>query len=113
MFKQVIAVRADLQMGKGKMAAQAAHASLGAYRNASAYARNEWEESGEKKVVVKVKDLEELMHFYKKAKSMGIPSCLIKDAGKTEVEPGTVTALGMGPDDEKRLDSLTGGLKLV
>ncbi len=113
MYKQVIAVRADLKLSKGKMAAQVAHASLGAYRNVDRRSANAWEQGGEKKVVVKVNDLEELMHFYNRAKSMSIPCSLVRDAGKTELEPGTATAVGMGPADEKLLDSLTGKLKLA
>jgi PTH2 family peptidyl-tRNA hydrolase len=113
MFKQVIVVRADLKMGSGKMAAQVAHASVGAFRNASAKARESWEEAGEKKVVVKASGLEELENLRKMARSLGIPSCMISDAGKTELEPGTVTALGLGPAEESELDKITGRLKLA
>jgi PTH2 family peptidyl-tRNA hydrolase len=113
MFKQVIAVRADLKMGKGKLAAQAAHASLGAYRNAPAKARDGWESAGEKKVVVKVGSLDELEGLHRKARSLGIPCSLIHDAGSTQLEPGTATALGLGPAEEKELDKLTGKLKLA
>ena len=113
MFKQVIAIRADLKLSKGKIAAQAAHASLGSYRSAGGKARDAWEEDGEKKVVVKAKDLGELMDIQKKARSLGIPCALIRDAGRTEVEPGTATAIGLGPAEENVLDRLTGKLKLM
>jgi len=112
-FKQVIAVRADLRLGKGKLAAQVAHASLGAYRYAGGEAKFAWEHDGEKKVVVKVRGVEELTELQKKARSLGISCALITDAGRTGVEPGTTTALGLGPAEEKVLDSLTGKLKLV
>jgi len=112
-FKQVIAVRADLKLGKGKLAVQVAHASLCAYRNTDSKIRLAWESGGEKKVVVKVSGQEELAELQRKAKSLGIPCALIRDAGLTEVEPGTVTALGMGPAEESKLDQLTGRLKLV
>jgi PTH2 family peptidyl-tRNA hydrolase len=113
MLKQVIVVRSDLKMGKGKLAAQVAHASLGAYRKASESAREEWNSSGEMKVVVKVSSLEELMLISSKAKNRSIPSALIRDAGKTQVEPGTVTSIGLGPTEESVLDSITGKLRLV
>ncbi len=112
-FKQVIAVRADLKLSKGKLAAQVAHASLGSYRYAGGEAKFAWEQNGEKKVVAKVNSLEELTELQRKATSLGIPCVLITDAGKTEVESGTVTALGLGPADEALLDKLTGRLKLV
>ena len=112
-YKQVIVVRADLSLGKGKMAAQVAHASLGAYRATGSRPREAWEDSGEKKVVVKAKYLDELMKLHAKAKALRLPCALIRDAGKTAVEPGTVTALGIGPAEEKALDSLTGKLKLM
>ncbi len=106
-------MRADLKLGKGKLAAQVAHASLGAYRYAGGEAKFAWERDGEKKVVLKVKGLEELAALQIKAKNLGIPSALVTDAGKTEVESGTVTALGLGPADEALLDRLTGKLKLM
>ncbi|MBM3303837.1 MAG: peptidyl-tRNA hydrolase [Candidatus Aenigmarchaeota archaeon] len=113
MFKQVIAVRADLKLGKGKLAAQVAHASLGAYRYAGGEAKFAWEHDGEKKVVVKARDAGELARLEKKARSLGIPCALITDAGRTQVEAGTMTAIGLGPADEKALDSIAGHLKLM
>lgn len=113
MLKQVIAVRSDLRLGKGKLAAQVAHASLGAYRQASQGTRDAWEDSGGKKVVVRAGSREELEGLRRKAMALGIPCSLIQDAGKTQLEPGTVTALGLGPAEERIIDSLTGRLKLL
>jgi PTH2 family peptidyl-tRNA hydrolase len=113
MFKQVIVVRADLGLSKGKMAAQVAHASLGAYRSSSTASKNAWESAGEKKAVVKCADLAELESIHRAARSARLPCCLISDAGRTELEPGTVTALGLGPAEERELDKITGRLKLV
>jgi len=113
MLKQVIAVRADLKLGKGKLAAQVAHASIGAYRYAGGEAKAAWEYDGEKKVVVKAKDIDELISMQKKARALGIPCALITDAGMTQVEAGTVTALGLGPAEEAELDKVTGKLKLM
>ncbi len=64
-------------------------------------------------MVVKAGDIKELLEIQKEAKKTGLPSALIKDAGRTEVKPGTVTALGIGPCDEDELDRITGHLKML
>jgi PTH2 family peptidyl-tRNA hydrolase len=114
MVKQVIIVRKDVEMGKGKVGAQVAHASLGAYRKAKK--RNakhvaEWEREGGTKIVLRA-TLDELMEFKEWADQVGVASYLVKDAGHTQVEPGTITALGLGPDDDEKLKP-TERLKLL
>jgi len=111
-FKQVILVRTDLKMGKGKIATQACHASVGAMRFVDKKIVRTWDEFA-KKVVLKVKDEKELKEIYKKVKKEKIPCFLVKDAGLTQLEPGTVTALGIGPVEEKKIDKITGNLKLM
>jgi PTH2 family peptidyl-tRNA hydrolase len=115
-YKQTIVVRADLKMGKGKLAAQSSHASLSAYnkvrKNNPEIARA-WESEGQKKIVLKVNSESELYEFFQKGKDAGIPCELIRDAGHTQLEPGTVTCLAAGPWDEKELDSVFGKLKLL
>jgi len=114
--KQVIIVRSDLKIGKGKLSAHVAHASLDGYKRAEVYderAVREWEESGQKKVVVKAKDERELIEIYEMAKQAGIPCALIHDAGLTQIAPGTLTALAIGPADEAEVNKLTGHLKLL
>jgi len=111
-FKQVILVRTNLKMGKGKIATQACHASVGAMRLADEKIVKKWERFA-KKVVLKVKDEKELIKIYKKVKKEGVPCFLVKDAGLTQLEPGTVTALGIGPIEEERIDMITGKLKLL
>ena len=113
MYKQVIAVRTDLKMSKGKTAAQVAHASLEAYRNAKPDVQRAWQDEGSKKVVVRVGTLFEMLELHRKTKSFGIPSSLIKDAGKTELKEGTITCLGMGPDSEEKINKVTGKLKVL
>ena len=113
MYKQVIAVRKDLKLDKGKLAVQVAHASLESYKKSSPEERREWESGGSKKVVVKVEGLRELLELQRKAKSLKLACSLIMDAGKTHLEPGTVTALGIGPDSEEKIDRVTGGLKIL
>ena len=113
MWKQVIIVRKDLKLSKGKLAAQVAHASLGAYKQSGYEEQTEWEAWGSKKVVLKAENLKELLELQKSAKKAKIAQSLIKDAGLTEVKPGTVTALAIGPALEEELDRLTGHLKML
>jgi PTH2 family peptidyl-tRNA hydrolase len=113
-IKQVIVVRTDLKMGKGKLAAQVAHAALASEsmgRHASGY--HEGKDQGQAKVVVKGADESELQELFKKAKTMGLPSSLIQDAGRTQLEPGTVTCMAVGPAPAELVDRLTGQLKLL
>jgi PTH2 family peptidyl-tRNA hydrolase len=113
MTKQVIVIRRDLKLSKGKTAAQVAHASLEAYRKADPDIRKEWEGSGSKKVVLKVEGLREITDLFRKAKAEGLPCSLVRDAGRTEVESGTVTSLGIGPGQEEKIDRITGNLKML
>ncbi len=117
MYKQVIVFNSDIlrKVGKGKLAAQVAHASLGALREAERIRPGlvrAWERRGAKKVVVKApKDV--LIERYEIAKLRGLPCYLVRDAGHTQLPPGTITALGIGPAPEKRVDQITGDLKLL
>lgn len=112
-YKQVILVRADLKLPKGKMAAQAAHAAVEAAFNSDKKKVAEWRESGAKKVVLKAADEKELLKYKQLAKDAGLKTALITDAGKTVLEPGTTTCLGIGPDEEDKIDKITGKLKIM
>lgn len=112
-MKQVIVLRDDLGMSDGKLVAQACHASLGAYKNADDSLRAEWEASGARKVAVHVSGEDRLMELFKEARSYGIAAYVVKDAGETELEPGTVTALGVGPDSAETVDKVTKELPLM
>ncbi len=113
MYKQVIVLREDLKISLGKKIVQACHASLGSYERANWFDKRNWRKSGEKKVVVKVKDLKKLLEIHEKVKKAKLPHFLVRDAGLTEVEPGTITALGIGPAKEEKIDKITGSLSLV
>ena len=112
-MKQIIVVNDSLKLPKGKLAAQVAHAAVAACIDASDKARRTWLSEGMPKVVVKVPDVEELGCLENTARKQGIPASLITDAGKTVVAPGTITALGLGPAEDEKLDNLTGKLKLL
>ena len=112
MYKQVIILRKDLKWKKGKMIAHAIHAALGSLRKVPDKIIKKWEEEGGKKVVLKVRDLKKLNEIYKKVKKEKIPCFLVRDAGLTQLKKGTVTCLGIGPVEEKKIDKITGKLKL-
>jgi len=113
MYKQVIIVRKDLKLGVGKIASQVAHATIGNMRNIASEKIGKWEEEGSKKVVLKVNSLQELQEIENKLKKIKMPYFLVRDAGLTQLKAGTVTAIGIGPVEEKGIDEVTGKLKLL
>jgi PTH2 family peptidyl-tRNA hydrolase len=115
-YKQVIAVRTDLGMSRGKMAVQVAHGSLSASENARVSQQDIWRawyKEGQKKVAVKVASEEELLELRRQAINHRLPHALIRDAGMTELPPGTITVLGIGPARAEVMDKVTGDLKLL
>lgn len=112
-LKQVIVVRRDLKMSKGKLAAQVAHAALSSWKNSDKTLRDEWEKRGAKKVVLAVSTESELQHLLIEADKANLPKALITDAGHTELRPGTITCLGIGPDREDKIDRVTGKLETL
>jgi PTH2 family peptidyl-tRNA hydrolase len=115
-FKQVIVVRRDLDMGKGKIAVQVAHAAVSAAEVARR-SRGEWWDAwlkeGQCKVAVRVDSLEEIVRLERKSRELHVPFALITDRGLTQVEPGTTTCLGIGPAPSAIIDPLTGNLSLL
>jgi PTH2 family peptidyl-tRNA hydrolase len=112
-YKQCLIIRNDVKMSCGKRCAQAAHASIGAYNNADKSLQKSWLSEGQKKVVLKVNDERTLYELKVIAERVGISSSLIQDAGMTEIPPGTITALGLGPAKSEDLDKITGNLSLL
>ncbi len=111
-MKQAIVARRDLGMGEGKLAAQVAHASLKAYEHTSENARSEWKRGGQKKVVLRVDGERDLFELQERAKIEGLPTGLVRDAGHTQLDPDTPTAVAIGPASDDRVDAVTGDLSL-
>ena len=113
--KLVLVINNDLKMGKGKVAAQAGHASVSATLRAGEYrpaSLDLWLKSGQKKICLK-SSYDELIELESKAKADGIQTVRITDAGKTQIPSGSLTVIAFGPDNEDKLQSLTGHLKLL
>ena len=115
-LKQMVVIRTDLKMGKGKMVAQGCHASVGAafkvYKRERVWF-NKWEVAGSKKIVCKVKSEEELVEIYEKARALKFPTVLIQDQGRTQVPFGTKTAVGIGPIPSSKVEQIVNHLKLL
>jgi peptidyl-tRNA hydrolase, PTH2 family len=113
MYKQVIIVRKDLKMPKGKLATQVAHAAVECVLISEKEKIREWQEEGMKKVVLKVENEKELIKYFRLAKDNKLKSAIIKDSGKTFFKEPTTTCVGIGPDDEKKIDTVSGKLKMI
>ena len=107
-------VRKDLKLSAGKLAVQCSHAAV----NCSLTAKKteprlmeRWQSNGGRKICLAINDLESLKLLMGKSKSAGLITHLIKDAGHTELPPGTITVLGIGPAPKSSIDALTSELK--
>lgn len=112
----VIAVRRDLDMGKGKIAVQVGHATITASEETRRHHPEWWKgwfNEGQCKVVVKVNSESELHELKRQADELGLASAIIHDSGLTQVEPGTATCLGIGPAPAEVVDKITGTLPLL
>jgi peptidyl-tRNA hydrolase, PTH2 family len=118
-IKQVIVMRNDLNMRKGKMCAQAAHASIHALLDSVLYDVGpsklmvEWLTQGMTKICVRVDSEEQLLEVYQQAKAANLEVHLITDAGLTEFKEPTKTCLSIGPDRADKINKVTGDLKLL
>jgi PTH2 family peptidyl-tRNA hydrolase len=112
--KLAVVVRADLDMGRGKIAAQVAHAAVTAVlANLGTDDLAGWLRDGQPKVVLKVASAGELEEVVRTAEAAGLPIELVRDAGRTQVAPGTLTCCAVGPAESQRIDAITGGLSLL
>ncbi|KAF2896555.1 hypothetical protein ILUMI_09605 [Ignelater luminosus] len=114
-YRLIMAVRNDLRMQKGKVGAQCGHAAVAAYAKALKYrpkTLSRWMQFGGTKITVRLDSEQELLDLDKKAKEIGVLSSIVRDAGQTQVAPGTRTVIAIGPAPKSVLDSITGHLKL-
>jgi PTH2 family peptidyl-tRNA hydrolase len=117
-YKQVILIRSDLGIDCGKKCVQVAHAAIMGADVGVEYISKMWRKYGMRKIVLKVPDLQTMVKITQKAHSFGVNSAIVVDAGLTQIEPGTTTAVGFEPLAEGSaalddLTSLTKDLKLL
>lgn len=115
-LKMILVVRNDLKMGKGKIGAQCGHAAVGAYQNCVKrfpQLVRRWDDNGSAKIAVKVDSEEEMMSVFKAARDKNLNTCLIRDAGRTQIAPNSKTVLAIGPASSHEIDQVTGHLKLL
>lgn len=117
--KLALVVRGDLKMSKGKTAAQCAHAAVMCYQSAAqgSEAQNailqHWCRMGQPKIVLRVDNYEQLSGLQTQAKQASVVASMVRDAGRTQLEAGTATVLGLGPANAADLDKLVAHLKLL
>ncbi len=115
-FKQALVVRLDLKMGRGKIAVQCSHAAVSAAEEARTHQHlwwKTWMSQGQRKVALKVQNLDDLIRLELGARTLRLPVYLVRDMGLTQVPPGSATCVGIGPAPSTSLDSLTGDLPLL
>jgi len=112
-MKQVLVVNGGLGLLPGNLAAQVAHASIGACLGAAPTLQRQWLEAGMPKIVLDGATAAFLDDLQQRAGKAGLPTFLVRDAGRTVVAAGTVTCLGIGPAPAAEIDALTGALPLL
>ncbi|CAD6994301.1 probable peptidyl-tRNA hydrolase 2 [Ceratitis capitata] len=115
-YKMVLVVRNDLKMGKGKIGAQCGHGAVGAYQKAvrrTPHIVRAWENTGCAKIALRVESESEMMAVKRAADANNLTTCLIRDAGRTQIEPNSKTVLAIGPAAVEDIDRITGHLKLL
>ncbi|KAH9075798.1 peptidyl-tRNA hydrolase PTH2-domain-containing protein, partial [Lactarius deliciosus] len=112
--KLVLVVRTDLKMSPGKIAAQCGHATLACYKalvKKNPKLVRHWEVTGQAKIALKASSEEEILELEAIAKSLNLCARSIQDAGRTQVEAGSRTVLGIGPGE--LVNQVTGHLRLL
>ncbi|XP_061369590.1 uncharacterized protein LOC133312422 [Gastrolobium bilobum] len=115
-LKMVLVVRQDLKMKSGKIASQCAHAATGMYAELMQSNRSllrQWEQCGQPKIVLTCRNQQEMNKLKEAAESIGLPTFVVADAGRTQVLAGSKTVLAVGPGPKSSVDSVTGKLALL
>ncbi len=113
-MKLALVVRTDLEMGRGKIAAQVAHAAVAAVLACFGGAVfHKWLEDGQPKVVLKAPTAEVLNDVIDRARAAGLPVELVLDAGRTQLTAGTLTCCAIGPAPRDQVDAITANLSLL
>jgi PTH2 family peptidyl-tRNA hydrolase len=115
-YKQALIIRLDLKIGRGKIAVQCSHAAVSSAEEARIHFPQWWKwwmEDGQRKIALKVPDLDALLNLENVARRNRLPVYLVRDRGLTQVPPDTVTCLGIGPAPTNLVDNLTGDLALL
>lgn len=102
-------------MTRGKIISQCCHATIETYNVVSGCSPNiirRWKADGQPTITLKVSSEDELRQLVSKAKSLGIFADFVEDAGRTQVDVGTLTVACIGPGPVDAIDKLTGHLKL-
>ena len=115
-FKMAIVIRKDLKMGCGKIAGQASHATMMAYSTQikNDNTKNEaWFSDNQPKIILKVRSEQKIEEIEEMCKEKMVNYSLVRDAGRTQIPGGTLTAIGIGPDKKSVVDEIIGDLKLL
>ena len=111
-YKVVVLVRTDLEMSAEKVAAQVGHAAIAAYRQGKPTEVQTWQSTGEALIVLKANSQQMMAVLGKRAQEAGLDVNSIQDAGRTEMEPGSMTVMAIGPAEVSRIDAVTDRLEL-
>ncbi len=115
-YKQALVVRVDLAMGKGKIAVQCSHAAVSAAEEAKRTHPEWWKAwwlEGQPKIAVKVRGEESILELQTLSRQTGLPHFVVRDRGLTQIKPGTITCIGVGPAPQPGIDRLTRELPLL
>ncbi|PWN19645.1 peptidyl-tRNA hydrolase II [Microstroma glucosiphilum] len=120
----VLLVRDDLKMDRGKIAVQCSHAALLLYTLPSSSTasltsplsrdvarwRSAWQAEGHPALPLRIPDLHSMHALALEAQQRGVPTAIVRDAGRTQVQRGSETVLGIGPAEGRVMDEICGHL---
>ena len=112
-WKMALVVNTSVRMGKGKVAAQVAHAAVTGVAAAPRGAVSAWTSVGSPKIVLRCSGEPALLALAGAARAAHLPVAVVRVEGPPQVEPGTLTAVAVGPGEAAAVDAVTGGLQLL